>query len=79
MANGQEQNDIFLFDRCEIPDLSKLDSNLLLRHAVLDLLIGNGPQDKMIADLFRNYLRLIDQLIFEYERTRALCLGIYPM
>lgn len=54
----------------EMPDLSRLDTKLSLNVALNATLRAAGPLDRNARALWLNYVRLVDQLIWEYEAAR---------
>jgi hypothetical protein len=57
-------------DRCEMPELSGLNRKLILNLAVRRFIGKYNLADPKTYSLVMSYVRLVDKLIDEYDRTR---------
>jgi hypothetical protein len=56
--------------RCDMPDLSSLNGKKILG-LILNLLFrGGGPKNNLAKALVNNYIRLVDQILWEYNAAR---------
>jgi hypothetical protein len=54
----------------EMPDLSALDGKLILNQALNTMFRRAGPSDRLAKALWLNYVRLVDQTLWEYKAAR---------
>lgn len=54
----------------EMPDLSRLEKQVSLNVALNATFRAAGPIDRNARSLWLNYIRLVDQMIWEYEAAR---------
>ena len=59
-----------IFYVCGMPTLSRLNANNMLIHTLFLAFNNVGPEDPLVANLCRNFIRLVDQLVSEYENGR---------
>ena len=68
MSNKSERR---LPKRCEMPDLSNLNSKVILTFILNAMLKGGGPRDLQAWALVISYVRLVDKAVVEYQSARA--------
>jgi hypothetical protein len=56
--------------KCEMPDLSELDARLV-RFLILDVLIGEPGLSQREGFYRRNFVRLVDKALLEYQDARS--------
>lgn len=54
-----------------MPDLSALDGKLVLNLTLNAMFRGAGPVNRHARSLWTNYVRLVDQLVWEYNAARV--------
>jgi len=59
-------------NECKMPDLSALSSSNSIEYAIRVNFQNIGPKEEVATNLIRNFIRLVDQLVFEYESARTL-------
>lgn len=56
---------------CEMPDLSRLNAKASLTLVLNRMFAGGGPEDPKSYALVMNFIRVVDKLVMDYERTRV--------
>ena len=54
----------------DMPNLSHLDGKLILNQMLNAVLRRAGPSDRSVRALWLNYVRLVDQVLWEYKAAR---------
>ena len=68
--SSDKNNNHWLPQRCEMPDLSHLSDKTILNHTLNIVFRRTGPKDRQARALVTDFIRLVDQIVREYNNAR---------
>ena len=68
--NPSKDEESWVPDDCHMPDLSYLNSKVILTLMLNRAFVGGGPSDPKSNALVTNFVRISDKVVSEYESTR---------